>query len=623
MISGFVITSSLYERPFKNFNDFISGFYERRIKRLVPALSIFVLIMSIAICLFDPFAGTSLKTGLASLFGLSNIYLFQRSTDYFARSTELNVFTHTWSLGIEEQFYLLFPFLIWLSGFGRQTKNGVRNLLLTVGVLTISSLIGFIYLYPMNQPAAYFLMPTRFWEIASGCLLFIGFQKRKSIEKFLEKVPPILVLAFIIGVMYLPMSLATTSTVAVVVLSLVLIASLKKGTTAFTFFTNSKVVFVGLISYSLYLWHWGVLSISRWTIGIHWWSVPVQVALIFGLSIASFQYIETPLRKGNWFGKRWKTILVGGGVMVILSGGLIALGQPLKGQLYLGKKNQTATPTFLNQRGEVCLANVSKNTSCNFIDNKSQQTLWLLGDSHALSISLAGEKVANSLGMNLRSYFSVATPFPPVTKYLKSNNNEELQKLDDFKFIEKELYKQIKVGDIVLLSMRMPYHFGGTYYEFPPSDFVFIRKDGSFGSQENHFEEWIASVGNLANTAQKQGAKVIINTPTPEWEEELNNSCTKNEWFNISQKRNCQIESKFFIDEEKGIYKHLFEKLNRLSSSHKNIYLFDTYKILCPESTCSFIKNGFEIYGDDDHLSVGWARDFLAPEIYKFIKTIQ
>ena len=160
VISGYVITSSLFGRPSKDFKDFISGFYERRIKRLVPALSAAVLITSIAICLFNPAPGLSLRTGLTSLFGLSNLYLLKQSTDYFAQSTELNVFTHTWSLGVEEQFYILFPFLIWFSGFGRQTKNGTRNLFLAVGSLTIASLVGFLYLYPTNQPAAYFLMPS-------------------------------------------------------------------------------------------------------------------------------------------------------------------------------------------------------------------------------------------------------------------------------------------------------------------------------------------------------------------------------------------------------------------------------------------------------------------------------
>ena len=621
VISGFVITSSLYQRPSKNFKDFISGFYERRIKRLVPALSVFVLIMSIVICLFNPNPVLPLRTGLTSLFGLSNLYLLRQSTDYFAQSTELNVFTHTWSLGVEEQFYILFPFLIWFSGFGRQTKNGARNLFLIIGTLAIASFIGFLYFYPINQSVAYFLMPTRFWEMAAGCLLFITFQKRASLEKFLEKVPPLLVLGLIVGIMFLPMSLATTSTAIMVVLSLVLIASLKKGTASYTFFTHPKVVYIGLISYSLYLWHYGVLSISRWTIGIFWWSVPFQVALMLGLAICSYRYIETPLRQGNWFGKRWKTIIVGGGMIVTISGGLIALERPLKGQLYTGKRIQTAGTKLI--QGNNCLENISRQTFCYLVDNKSQKTLWIIGDSHARFLALAGEKVANTLGINFKLYTANSTSFPPVSKYRKSSK-EDLRKLDDFKLVEKELYKQIKVGDIVFLSMRMPYHFGGTYDKFQPSDFILIKKDGSFGSQDNHFDEWIDSVRNLANMAKKQGAKIIIHTPTPEWEEEkLNNSCTKNEWFHISQKRNCQIESKFFIGEKRGVYKHLFEKLNRLSSSHQNIYLFDIYKIVCPESTCSFIKNGVEIYQDNNHLSFGWARDFLSPEMSKFINEIQ
>jgi peptidoglycan/LPS O-acetylase OafA/YrhL len=154
-------------------------------------------------------------------------------------------------------------------------------------------------------------MPTRFWEMASGCLLFIGFQKRKSIEKLLGKLPPLLILALIVLIMYLPKSWATASTIGVVVVSGLIIASLSKGTAAYRIFTHPRVVYLGLISYSLYLWHWGVLSISRWTIGIHWWSVPFQFALIFGLAIASYQYIETPLRKGNWFHRRSITIYIG------------------------------------------------------------------------------------------------------------------------------------------------------------------------------------------------------------------------------------------------------------------------------------------------------------------------
>ena len=383
MISGFVITSSLYQRPSKNFKDFISGFYERRIKRLVPALSVFVLTMSIAICLFNPAPILYLRTGLSSLFGLSNLYLLKQSTDYFAQSTELNIYIHTWSLGVEEQFYILFPFLIWFSGFGRQTKNGARNLFLIVGALSITSLITFFYLYQTNQPAAYFLMPTRFWEMASGCLLFIGIKKRKSIERFLERIPPVFVLALIIGIMYLPKSLATTSTISVVILSSVLITSLKQGRAVYTFFTNPKVTYIGLISYSLYLWHWGVLSISRWTIGIHWWSVPFQVALMFGLAIVSHRYVETPLRKGYWFGKRWKTLVGGGGVLVILAGSIV-LGAPLRSKFYLGNFN--ALDFIYVQDGMECELAGNRPTQeplkC-IEEDYEKNTIYIFGDSHA------------------------------------------------------------------------------------------------------------------------------------------------------------------------------------------------------------------------------------------------
>ena len=150
VISGFVITS-LNGRIASTFKEFIKSFYARRCKRLLPALIIFVLAISIMVCLFNPYPSVALKTGLTSLFGISNLYLLKQSTDYFAQSTQLNVFTHTWSLGVEEQFYLIFPFLVWFTGFGRKTKKGSRNLFLVLGGITITSLFGFTY--PVNNPS--------------------------------------------------------------------------------------------------------------------------------------------------------------------------------------------------------------------------------------------------------------------------------------------------------------------------------------------------------------------------------------------------------------------------------------------------------------------------------------
>ena len=615
VISGFVITSSLYQRPSKNFKDFIGGFYERRIKRLVPALSVFVLITSMAICLFNPNPNLSLRTGLTSLFGLSNLYLLKQSTDYFAQSTELNVFTHTWSLGVEEQFYILFPFLVWFSGFGRQTKNGSRNLFLIVVALTIASLIGFIYLYPIKQPAAYFLMPTRFWEMASGCLLFIGFQKSKSIEHFLEKMSPILMLALIIGVMYLPMSLATTSTFSVVVLSLVLIASLKKGTTAFTFFTNSKVVYLGLISYSLYLWHWGILSISRWTIGIHWWSVPFQVALMLGLAICSHTYIETPLRKDNWFGKRWKTLILGGGILVTLSGSLFALEKPLKGKLYTGKKTiSNSKEDWRNQirlgktslTGKKCHADGNYSSEdlkllfneCKFplirkLNN--QKTLAFIGDSHTLAL-LNAEQILTKSGFRVIHYSHSGCPFPiPPYGIYPDECNKFL------KNAENKIFQNLKSGDSIIIHNYHLSHLGGNNLKDTRHN-IFDKNKKLVSDSQRKINLYMKGLKELLTKASKKSIQIyLIGSPYRN-----NDLRFVNEWF---RPYNLALKT---LQEEEGNAKKLNQELSKQIKdlSMKNVTFVDPLEIL-DKSCGSNMKSFLECFRDSDHMSDKSSQEIL------------
>ena len=104
VISGYLITSSLLKKQNNNFRLFLNNFYERRIKRIFPSLLTFIVIASISICFFNEDSINSLRTGIAALFGISNLYLIKVSVDYFSQIPELNIFTHTWSLAVEEQF---------------------------------------------------------------------------------------------------------------------------------------------------------------------------------------------------------------------------------------------------------------------------------------------------------------------------------------------------------------------------------------------------------------------------------------------------------------------------------------------------------------------------------------
>ena len=629
VISGYVITSSLFERPSRNFKDFISAFYERRIKRLVPALSVFVLITSIVICLFNPDPQLSIKTGFTSLWGLSNLYLLKQSTDYFSQSSELNVFTHTWSLGVEEQFYILFPLLIWLSGFGRQTKNGSRNLFLVVVSLSIASLIGFLYLYPINQPAAYFLMPSRFWEMAAGCLIFIGFQKRVSIEQFLEKMPPLLILGLMIGIMSIPNMFAPTSTIAIVVLSSVLIASLKRDTKAFKIFTNSKIVYIGLISYSLYLWHWGVLSISRWTIGIHWWTVPFQIALMLCLSIVSYRWIEMPLRKGNWFGKRWKTLVIGGGILMTLSGGLAALGKPLSSKIFLGRvieipdrlKHLHRKDGYEDVSCSIFVSTnkgINLNNECGHHIDKNLPTIYTLGDSHAWYIGNALASMSkDKKTFNVVSVWGNYCQFPAAIR--SDFDHPALNGLDCFKIqkeVEKNLLLNARRGDIVLVanfsidqfivSEKNPFIVNGR------NGILFEDSLGNLISHKKAQNRYFDNLIRLSKQLNSIGVKMMFYLNAGRYQAGSGDSCYadwKVQWYRpfSSELKRCLYSH----DQQITKYRQQFNKnINSWIAINGSNSVIDAFDVgHCKKNQCD---GAFFI--DNQHLQ-DWAFAFLAEKV--------
>ena len=332
VISGFVITGSLGAQPTR-LMPFLSAFYARRIRRILPALLVCVGIAAPMTLLVNPFAANSLRTGLFAVFGLANLHLYRAAADYFASSAKLDTFTHTWSLGVEEQFYFVYPVLAWLLlALGRGIR--AKPFFLGIGAMSALSLAAFVQ-FQSELPVAVFYLPWfRFWELGLGCLL-----ARVQRGPARMAAPAIGVATAILAICLAASETAiVAATIGAVAATGVMLHWGDGKVWSYPLLTSPAMRFTGRISYSLYLWHWPLLVLSRWTIGIHWWSAPFQFAAMLGIAWLSFRFIETPWRKPRANAAPMRTIAAGLAGSGAVAGLLLILAVPLDGRLFLGAR---------------------------------------------------------------------------------------------------------------------------------------------------------------------------------------------------------------------------------------------------------------------------------------------
>lgn len=317
VISGYLIGRLLLDELARDGRVSLTRFYMRRFRRIAPAWMVLCAAVMVAgYLLLLPHDLRELgKTVVATTLFAANIQ-FYRSAGYFDGAAEEKPLLHMWSLAVEEQFYLVLPLLLVLLWRWRKVGPGLM-------LVSAASLVACVAMTRHDHPAAFFLLPFRGWELLTGVLLARG---RVALTGGAAHLAAWAGAAMIAGsVVLMPTGAGFPGAVAVfpVAGAALLIASGGEDTPLRRLLTARVMVAVGLISYSLYLWHWPLIAFGRlvWGDEPPFGLRPALAAASFLLAFLSWRWVEQPLRSPTLVPARWLMGGVAGG-----SAALIALG---------------------------------------------------------------------------------------------------------------------------------------------------------------------------------------------------------------------------------------------------------------------------------------------------------
>jgi len=400
VISGYLISHILLrEIAADRFS--IARFYVRRVKRLFPALFLVIsaTLLGGFLLLTPQHLADLARTTLGTIFFVSNVVL-QKQTGYFADSAELSALLHTWSLAVEEQFYVVFPIILYLiSRYGRKWLK----LLLWAGFLA-SFLLCEVLLRTGHETTAFYSVATRAWELLMGCILAAGLPKPRS-ERLLDLLSW-LGLALIAGTFALLTPSSTFPGLAAfpacLGTALVLYAGDGRVSSAGRWLSVPPLLFVGGLSYSLYLWHWPVFVMLRWTTLNNATAGQMAAAGVaaFALSALTWRFVERPALRVALPDRH--VLAAGGAAMAVGAAVCLALiaEQGLPNRFDARDREMLAAAEDSNPRRSRCHSDeqneISYADSCSFGAEPARERVAVWGDSF-------GAELAVVLGERLRA----------------------------------------------------------------------------------------------------------------------------------------------------------------------------------------------------------------------------
>ncbi len=319
VISGFVITRMVLRRSASTNRLSLGAFWGGRVRRLLPALAVTVVLTVIGAALFtSPIRGQSGTgiTGIAASLWSSNGYLAFMGAGYFSKGGLANPLMHTWSLAVEEQFYVFFPLLMavllwWTRRRGGTITRRLAIWLSIVGILSLALCIWLTFVrlpLPVGWLIAFYSPLTRAWEFAAGALVAIALH-RGWVPGAWARVSAVLggiVLVIGLAVIEAGSNFPGWFAILPVVASVLLIIAAVSGAPGASLLSTRPMVFIGDVSYGWYLFHWPLIVFAASALGSEDFSLPVALlvgAAGFGAAVLCYRWIEQPIRERRVFGR--------------------------------------------------------------------------------------------------------------------------------------------------------------------------------------------------------------------------------------------------------------------------------------------------------------------------------
>jgi len=604
VISGYLISGLLFREVERTGTVALATFYARRIRRLLPAAIVMLLATAVMARLWlSPLEQIEFAPSvLFSALYASNLWFASRATDYLAGDVHNNLLLHTWSLSVEEQFYLMWPGLIMLAAWVvPSARLRTRLLICMTAVFGLSFGLG-LWVIRISQPWAFFGSPMRAWEFAAGGLAFMA---TRHATRWPDRVKDGLV-ALGLAVTLCSVFLFDDRTpfpglaALVPVVGAVLMIVAGTGSGLMTRSLGTPVMrLIGNVSYSWYLWHWPVLLFplagSMKGIGHR----VAGVLISFGLAWVSYHVVENRVRFSSWLAPSpARSIAFGLCLTVIGAGG--ALGLHGLARRALASPEQAR---YMHVRDDLpsvyrdgCHQSVRKAAvpGCIYGDLAAHRAVVLFGDSHAAQWFPAFERIAREQHWKLISLTKSACPSVWVTPF-----RPELGR----KYDECERWR-------VMAMQRVAAEHPAVVVLANSSDHVQIRQREAGGKASRGIDgaDWERGMRDtLARLRPVAGSVVILrDTPFPGFD--VPTCLSKAAWRGENGMSSCSF------DRQHALNGNVFALEQRAAQGFERVSTVDLSDVLCDGVTCPPLLSGGLAYRDDHHLTVR-ASAGLAPAL--------